>query len=278
MDQEGVEIRPIIQLDRHLGVQRGLLHRRHAPTPPTSSGERGRRLEGRHGHARLRARRLHDRPAGRLPARARRPARGRPGQRHLRRPRDPRPAGEGAGRARGDPAQRAAHASSRGPGAPAGQHLQAAVGRLAPHARRPRDAGARCRLADHRARLRPRRVAAAVPVHPRGHDLRRVRRDPAQRPGRARARPAPRAEHDDRHQTRAARARLRAGARPAARQGGRGDCRRRSRHRCGRRTPGARGGRQGRRARRHPRAPARRGAETLAPSSAPSGCARWSAT
>ena len=34
-----------------------------------------------------------------------------------------------------------------GPGAAAGQHLQAALGRLAPHPRRARDAGARRRLA-----------------------------------------------------------------------------------------------------------------------------------
>ena len=53
--------------------------------------------------------------------------------------------------------------------------------------------GARRRCTAGR-RLRPRRVAAAVPVHPRGHDLRRVRRDPAQRPGRARARPTQRTE------------------------------------------------------------------------------------
>ena len=177
---------------RHLGVQRGLLQRGPHRRRPRRR-RRGQRLEGRDGHARLRARRLHDRPAGRLPARARRAARGGSRQRDLRRPGDPRPPREGAGRARGDPAERAAH-PVRGPGAPAGQHLQAALGRLAPHPRRARHAGARRRLADHRARLRPRRVAADVPVHPRGHDLRRVRRDPAQRPGRESPRPSPRAE------------------------------------------------------------------------------------
>ena len=173
---------------RHLGVQRGLLQRGPHRRRPRRRRRR-QRLEGRDGHARLRARHLHDRPAGRLPARARRAARGGPRQRDVRRPGDPRPPRAGAGRARGDPPERAPH-PERGPGAPAGQHLQAALGRLAPHPRRARDAGARRRLADHRARLRPRRVAADVPVHPRGHHLRRVRRDPAQRPGRASPRPA----------------------------------------------------------------------------------------
>ena len=58
----------------------------------------------------------------------------RPRQRDLRRPGAPRPAGEGAGRARGDPAERAAHPVG-GPGAAAGQHLQAPLGQLAPHPR-----------------------------------------------------------------------------------------------------------------------------------------------
>ncbi len=40
-------------------------------------------------------------------------------------------------------------------------------------------------------RRRTRRMAAAVPVHPRRHHLRRVQRDPAQHHRRARARPAP---------------------------------------------------------------------------------------
>ena len=60
------------------------------------------------------------------------------------------------------------------------------------------------RIADHGAGLRPRRMAAAVPVHPRRHHLRRVRRDPAQRPGRAGARPSQRtAERGEMTTTRA---------------------------------------------------------------------------
>ena len=44
---------------------------------------------------------------------------------------------------------------------------------------------------------RVRRVAAPLPVHPRGHHLRRVQRDPAQHHRRARARPTPGVEGDD---------------------------------------------------------------------------------
>ena len=46
--------------------------------------------------------------------------------------------------------------------------------------------------------VRPRPVAAALPLLPRRHDLRRQRRDPAQHPRRARARPARRSPADDR--------------------------------------------------------------------------------
>ena len=100
------------------------------------------------------------------------------------------------------------------------------------------------------------RVAAALPVHPRRHDLRRHRRDPAQHPRRAGARPAAGATRMTATPTRAADARLRPGPRPARRQGGRRDRRRRRRHRRRRRPPGARGGREGGRLQRHPRAPA----------------------
>ena len=62
-------IRPITQMTRHVGVLRGLLRRR-----AHRRGERGRpgerRVEGGDGHARVRARRLHARPAARLRERA----------------------------------------------------------------------------------------------------------------------------------------------------------------------------------------------------------------
>ncbi len=109
--------------------------------------------------------------------------------------------------------------------------------------------------------VRARRLAAAVPVLPLRHDLRRQRRGAAQHPGRARARPAPRTQGDrvTTHQSRAARPRLRARPRPAGRQGRRGDGGGRGRHRRRRRAPGARGGREGGGLQRHPRAPAGRG-------------------
>ena len=70
--------------------------------------------------------------------------------------------------------------------------VQARLGRLAPPARRGRDAGRGPRRPAHeRRRLRPRRPPAAVPLLARRHDLRRQRRDPAHHPRRARARPAP---------------------------------------------------------------------------------------
>ena len=110
--------------------------------------------------------------------------------------------------------------------------------------------------------LRPRPVAATLPLLPRRHDLRRQRRGPAQHPGRARARPSPERGPrmtGQRPQTRAAHPRLRPRPRPAGRQGRRRDgCRRRG-HRRGRRTTGAGGGREGGRLQRHPRPSARRG-------------------
>ncbi len=58
-------------------------------------------------------------------------------------------------------------------------------------ARRAGDGRGRPGRADRARRaVRPRPVAAALPVLPRRHDLRRQRRDPAQHPRRARARPA----------------------------------------------------------------------------------------
>ena len=79
--------------------------------------------------------------------------------------------------------------------------------------------------------------------------------------------------------TRAADPRLRPRARPARRQGRRGHRGRRCRHRRLRRPARARGGRQGGRLQRHPRAPARRGRGGAGrASSAPTGCASWSAT
>ena len=109
MDQEGVEVRPIIQLDRHLGVQRGVLQRRHAPTPPTSSASEGdgwkvamATLGFERGVSTLGQQVGFQRELDALLEVAR-------GNGTLRRPGDPRPAGQGAGRARGDPAERAAH-------------------------------------------------------------------------------------------------------------------------------------------------------------------------
>ena len=55
MKQPGVEVRPIEQMDRSRGIQRGLLHQR--PLPRSQRDRRGQqRLEGRDDHARLRAR------------------------------------------------------------------------------------------------------------------------------------------------------------------------------------------------------------------------------
>ena len=108
------------------------------------------------------------------------------------------------------------------------------------------------------AERRADRVAAAVPLQSRRHDLRRLRRDPAEHPRRAGARPSPRAqgrEHDDQPAHGAAGARLRSRPRSADGQG-RGRHRgRRSRHRRGRRPSRARGRGAGRRGGRHARAP-----------------------
>ena len=108
MDQEGVEVRPIIQTTGTSEFNEVFFS---GATTDASNivGDEGDGWKVAMATLGLRARRVHPRPAGRLPARARRPARGGPRQRHLRRPGDPRPAGEGPGRARGDPAQRPAH-------------------------------------------------------------------------------------------------------------------------------------------------------------------------
>jgi hypothetical protein len=73
---------------RHQRVQRGVLRRRPGARR-RPRGRREQRLEGGHGHAGVRARRLHPRPADGVPQRARR-RRGRgPRQRSHRRPGDP---------------------------------------------------------------------------------------------------------------------------------------------------------------------------------------------
>ena len=69
---------------------------------------------------------------------------------------------------------------------------EAVVVAVAPGTRRAGHGGAGCPVdGGPRRALRPRRLAAAVPVQPGRHDLRRVRRDPAQHHRRACARPAP---------------------------------------------------------------------------------------
>ena len=71
MDQPGIEIRPIVADHRHLRVQRGVLRRRpHGGRQRRRRRER--RLEGRDGHARVRAGRVDARPAARVRERARR--------------------------------------------------------------------------------------------------------------------------------------------------------------------------------------------------------------
>ena len=176
MDQDGVEVRPIEQLTG--GSEFNEVFFTGARTAADLVvGEPGDGWRVAMGAARLRARRLHARPAGRLRPRARRARRAGPRNGSYRRPGDPRPAGAGAGRARGDAAQRAAHALARGRRRRrqaqsiaklvwAGWHRT--LGELAMDVRRRRTA-----LTAAARDVRPRRVAAAVPLHPRRHDLRR---------------------------------------------------------------------------------------------------------
>ena len=183
---------------RRLGVQRGLLHRRPHRRRPRRRRAR-RRLEGRDGRCSASSA-ASPRSASRSASRASSTASSTCAQANgaiddpVLRDR----LAQAQGRARGDAAQRAARpvgvAGEDSPPAAAPVDRQAGLGQLAPAASAssrwtsPAPAG----LTAPRRRLRPRRVAAALPVHPRRHDLRRQRRDPAQHPRRARARPAPR--------------------------------------------------------------------------------------
>jgi alkylation response protein AidB-like acyl-CoA dehydrogenase len=96
-----------------------------------------------------------------------------------------------------DPAlQRAAHAVATRARriAARGDDHQAVLGELAPRPRQARDGRARHGRRDRRRRaLRADALAAPLPLHALGYDLRRLERDPAQPDRRARARPAARA-------------------------------------------------------------------------------------
>ena len=174
-------------------LRRDLLRQRRGPRGP--GARRGRRgLVGRHGHRRLRARTLAAQPGSlhrgsRPPRPALRGAR-RPGR--FRRRRGPGPhAGRGLQAPHlldGDQGRPRARRRTRGQ---LQQDLLVRDRRGHPH-RGPRPARPRGRAARGR---RARRVARRLPLLAGRADLRRHQRDPAQRGGRAPARPAP-AERD----------------------------------------------------------------------------------
>ena len=185
MDQPGVEVRPIEQLTGGSEFNEVFFARRADRRGP--GGRRGRRrLDGRHGDA------------GRSNAAPRRSAcRSASGASWTRWSRSPGDTGVLDDPVMRDKLTRARigldvmrwHALRTIDG---GRRLghQARVGELAPRPRGAGHGGARRGRAWPPTRPTTVRVAAAVPVQPRGHDLRRLQRDPAQHHRRARARPA----------------------------------------------------------------------------------------
>ena len=172
MDQEGVEVRPIEQLTG--GSEFNEVFFDGARTDADLVvGEPGDGWKVAMATARLRARRRHDRPAGRLRPRAR--GRRRAGPDATAPIDDPvvaRPAGPGPDGARGDAAQRAAHArrlrqASRRRGPRPRRRSPSWCGRpgTARSASSPWRCAGAAALTVARGAVRPRRLAAAVPVH-----------------------------------------------------------------------------------------------------------------
>lgn len=163
---------------RDLRVQRGVLRRRaHRGGQHPRRPRRG--VAGRHGHARVRARRVHARAADRVRPGAERGRRDGAADRRDRRPGAARPARQIVAGAADHAAERAARAPP-GP-RPRDVDRQAVLVGVAPQAGR---AGAgrpgQGRAGRGRER-RARRAAAALPVQPGRHHLRRLQRDPAHR-------------------------------------------------------------------------------------------------
>ena len=204
MDQPGIEIRPIVQITGTSEFNEVFFDGARTAADNVV-GEVERRLAGRDGHARVRARRVDARPAARLRERARaRSSTSRAANGAARRPGDP-----PAARRRVDRAARSCgttrcgrcprsstgerHAARRRSTSSSGRTLHRALGELAIDV-----LGPVAEIADGA----PYDLSALQRLFlftPRRHDLRRLERDPAQRHRRAGARPAARTEGDLMH-------------------------------------------------------------------------------